>query len=110
MANTFTRKLAQNVGTTAEQVGTYTVAANTTAVVVGFTVTNKSGGAIAANVFINDGAANTSISTNAPISSGSSLILAGGDQKLVLITGDSIYVQSSAASSLDVVLSILEIT
>jgi hypothetical protein len=110
MANTFTRKLAQNVGTTPDQVGTYTVAANTTAVVVGFTVTNKTGSSVAANVFLNDGASNTSISTNAPISSGSSLILAGGDQKLVLITGDRIYVQSSAASSLDVVLSILEIT
>ncbi len=34
----------------------------------------------------------------------------GGDQKLVLITGDKVYVQSSAASSIDAVLSILEIT
>lgn len=110
MANTFTRKLARGVGTTPDRVGSYTVAANTRAVVVGFTVTNTTGSSVAANVFINDGAANTSISTNAPISSGSSLILAGGDQKLVLITGDSLYVQSSASSSLDVVVSILEIT
>jgi hypothetical protein len=34
----------------------------------------------------------------------------GGDQKVVMETGDSIYVQSSAASSVDVVMSIMEIT
>ena len=110
MANTFTRKLSQNVGTTATAVGAYTVAANTTVVVVGLTVTNKTGSSITANVFINDGAANTYVSASAPISSGSSLVAVGGDQKLVLITGDRVFVQSSASSSIDAVLSILEIT
>ena len=110
MANTFTRKLSQNIGTSAIAVGSYTVAANTTVVVVGLTVTNKTGSSIAANVFINDGAANTFVTANAPISSGSSLVAVGGDQKVVLLPGDKIYVQSSAASSLDAVLSILEIT
>jgi len=92
MANTFTRKLSRGVGTTATQVGGYTVQASTTAVVVGLTI------------------ANTSIVTNAPISSGASLVPIGGDQKIVLITGDKIYVQSSAASSIDAILSIMEIT
>lgn len=110
MANTFTRKISQNVGTTATAIGAYTVAANTTVVVVGLTVTNKTGSSISANVFINDGSANTYVSANAPISSGSSLVAVGGDQKLVLITGDKVYVESSAASSVDAVLSILEIT
>jgi hypothetical protein len=78
---------------------------------VGLTVTNTSGSAITANVYINDvGAANTYIVANAPISSGASLIPVGGDQKVVLITGDKIFVQSSAASSIDAVLSIMEIT
>lgn len=110
MANTFTRKLSRGVGTTAAAIGSYTVAANTTVVIVGLTVTNTSGSAITANVFINDGAANTSVVTNAPISSGASLIPVGGDQKMVLLTGDSLYVQSSAASSIDAILSIMEIT
>jgi len=109
MANTFKRKLSRGIGVTATQVGTYTVGAGTTAVVIGLTVTNTSGSAISANVFLNDGAANTSILTNAPVSSGSSLVVVGGDQKVVLETGDSIYVQSSAASSIDVVMSIMEI-
>jgi hypothetical protein len=110
MANTFTRKLSQNIGTSAIQVGVYTVAANTTAVVVGLTMTNKTGSAITANVWLNDGAANTFVTANAPISSGASLVAVGGDQKLVMVTGDKIYVQSSAASSVDAILSILEIT
>ncbi len=109
MANTFKRKLSRAIGTTATQVGTYTVGAGNTAVVIGLTVTNTSGSAISANVFLNDGVANTSILTTAPISSGSSLVVVGGDQKVVLETGDSIYVQSSAASSVDVVMSIMEI-
>lgn len=111
MANTFTRKLSRGVGTTATAVGSYTVGANTTTVVVGLTVTNTSGGAITANVYINDqSAANTYVVANAPISSGASLVAVGGDQKIVLIEGDKIYVQSSAASSVDAVLSIMEIT
>ena len=110
MANTFTRKLSRDIGTSAIAVGSYTVAANTTVVVVGLTVTNKTGSSIAANVFIDDGSANTYVTANAPVSSGSSLVAVGGDQKVVLLPGDKIYVQSSAASSLDAVLSILEIT
>ena len=110
MANTFSRKLSQNIGTSPISIGSYTVAANTTVVVVGLTVTNKTGSALTANVFISDGSANTYVTANAPVSSGASLVAVGGDQKVVLLAGDTIYVQSSASSSLDAVLSILEIT
>lgn len=111
MANTFTRKLSRNVGTGAIQIGTYTVAANTTAVVIGVTVTNTSGSAITANVYLQDSTvANTYIVANAPISSGASLVPVGGDQKIVMITGDKLFVQSSAASSVDAIMSIMEIT
>ncbi len=111
MANTFTRKLSRSVGTTPDNLGSYTVGANTTAVVIGLSVTNTTGGSITANVYINDNAAaNTYLVTNAPVSSGSSLLVGGGDQKIVLIAGDKIYVQSSAATSIDAVMSIMEIT
>jgi hypothetical protein len=110
MANTFSRKLARNVGNTASRVDSYTVASGTSTIIVGLTLTNTTGSAIAANVFINDGVANTYLVVNGPISSGSSLVLAGGDQKVVLQTGDGVFVQSSAASSLDAVMSIMEIT
>jgi len=110
MANTFKRKLSRSVGTTPTIVGSYTVGAGATSVIIGLTVTNILGSTVSANVFINDGSANTSLLTTAPISSGSSLVVVGGDQKVVLETGDKIYVQSSAASSVDVVMSIMEIT
>jgi hypothetical protein len=109
MANTFKRKLSRSIGTTATQVGTYEVGSGVTSVIIGLTVTNISGSSISANVFLNDGVANTSILTSAPVGSGSSLVVVGGDQKVVLEEGDSIYVQSSAASSVDVVMSIMEI-
>jgi hypothetical protein len=81
-----------------------------TSVIIGLTVTNILGATVSANVFLNDGAANTSLVTTGPISSGSSLVVVGGDQKVVMEAGDKIYVQSSSASSLDVVMSIMEIT
>jgi hypothetical protein len=110
MANTFLRKLSKDVGATAAQVGTYTVPGGTTSVVIGLTVTNITSSAVSANVYLNDQVSNTNILVSAPVSSGSSLVVVGGDQKLVLQTGDSIYVQSSAASSLDCIMSIMEIT
>jgi acetyltransferase-like isoleucine patch superfamily enzyme len=111
MANTFTRKLSRQVGTSALEIGGYTVPAATTTIVVGLSVTNTTGSAITANVYIQDSSVNnTFLVTNAPISSGSSLVVGGGDQKLVLITGDKVFVQSSASSSLDAVMSIMEIT
>ena len=110
MANTFTRKLSQNVGATADAIGNYTVPAATTTIVIGLTCTNTTGSAITANVFLGNATANTYIVANAPISSGASLIPIGGDQKIVMITGDKIYVQSSAATSIDAILSIMEIT
>ena len=54
MANTFLRKLSRNVGGTAAQVGTYTVPGGATAVVIGLTVTNTTGSALSANVYLND--------------------------------------------------------
>jgi hypothetical protein len=110
MANTFTRKLSQNVGATPDIIGNYTVPSSTTTIVIGLTCTNTTGSAITANVFLANATANTYIVANAPISSGASLIPIGGDQKIVMITGDKIYVQSSAATSIDAILSIMEIT
>ena len=111
MANTFTRKLSRLVGTSATSVGTYTVPASTTTIVVGLSVTNVTASAIAANVIILDNAAQTTrLAVNAPISAGSSLVVGGGDQKIVMVTGDRMFVQSSAASSIDTIMSIMEIT
>lgn len=110
MANTFTRKTSRNIGTAATQVGSYTVGAATSTTIIGLTVCNTSAAAVTADIYHYDGTNTTYLVKGAPINVGGSLVAVGGDQKVVLITGDSIYVKSSAATSLDVVMSVLEIT
>ena len=51
-----------------------------------------------------------SIVKGAPIPAGGSLVAIGGDQKLVMEASDIIKVKSDTATSIDVALSILEIT
>jgi len=110
MANVFKRKLSRNVGTSETAVGSYTVGAGTTTVVVGLTICNTTGSAVNASVSLDDSAADTYLVKDAPIPGGGSLVVIGGDQKVILETGDAINVVSDAASSLDVTMSIMEIT
>lgn len=110
MANTFARKTSRSVGTTAAAVGSYTVGASTSTTVIGLSLANKTNAGISANVYHYDGANVTFLVTGAPIPTGASLVVIGGDQKVVLTTGDSIFVQSSANASIDAVMSVLEIT
>lgn len=110
MANSFTRKTSRNIGTTAVQVGSYSVGSLTTATVIGLVVCNTTTSPVTADVYHYDGTNTTYIVKNAPIPAGGALVPIGGDQKTVLLTGDSIYVKSSAATSLDAIMSILEIS
>ena len=52
----------------------------------------------------------THIIKDGPIPTGGSLVILGGDQKVVLMTGDKVIVTSNTASSCDVIMSFLEIT
>jgi hypothetical protein len=110
MANTFNRKLSRNVGTSLTAVGSYTVGSSTKTVIVGLTLANVSGSSINVDATVNDGSNDYYIIKNAPIAAGGSLVVVGGDQKIVLNTSDSIKVKSDTASSLDAILSIMEIT
>jgi hypothetical protein len=108
MANTFLRKTSREIGANLTIVGNYTVPANVGAVVVGLCVSNITTDDIEANVVIDNGISSYYIVNSAPITDGSSLVVAGRDQKLILQTGDSIKINSSAADSIDVVMSIME--
>lgn len=110
MANTFDRKTQRAVGTTRQQIESYVVAASTQTTVIGLSVANITASSITVTVEHYDGVNYTHIVKDAPVPVGGSLVVVGGDQKLVLSTGDSMYVTSSAASSADVMMSILEIT
>lgn len=110
MANTFNRKLSRNVGTSLTAVGSYTVGSSTKTVVVGLVLANVSGSSINVDATVNDGTNDYYMIKNAPIAAGGSLVVVGGDQKIVLNTSDSIKVKSDTASSLDAIMSIMEIT
>ena len=110
MANTFKRKLSRSVGTTLTAVGSYTVAASTQVTVIGLAVSNTSSAQVLVDATVNDGTNDTYLIKQAPVPSGGALVIIGGDQKVVLETNDSIKVKSDTASSVDVVMSILEIT
>lgn len=110
MANNFKRKLSRSIGTTLTSVGSYTVPASTEVTVIGLDIANTSSSQVLVDATVNDGSNDTYLIKEAPIPSGGSLVVIGGDQKVVLEPSDSIKVKSDTASSVDVVLSILEIT
>ena len=110
MANAFKNKTQRQIGTSLTVVESYTVPGSTETTVIGLTIANTTASAIDVDATLNDGTNDFYIVKEAPVPVGSSLVVIGGDQKVVMMPGDSIKVKSSAATSADAVMSILEIT
>lgn len=113
MANIFKNKTSRGVGTVATQVGAYVVPNGATSTAIGLSISNISNSSISVSAFLNEANnanANTYLIRNAPVPVGATLVIVGGDQKLVMKTGDSVYLTSSANTSVDAVMSILETT
>ena len=109
MANAFKLNTKKNIGTADSAI--YTCPSATETTIIGLNLANTTTSAIEANVkLLNNGGDSCFVIKSAPIPIGSSLVPVGGDQKLVMNANDVIQVSSSAASSIDVCLSILEIT
>ena len=109
MANAFKNRTLRAVGTSPTDVGAV-VASSTETTLIGMTLANITSGVISVTATLHDGSNTTHIVKDAPIPTGGSLILLGGDQKVVLMTGDKVIVTSNTASSVDVIMSFLEIT
>ena len=108
MANTFKLKTKANVGLTTSNV--YVVPASTTTVVIGVTLANTSGSGINVGVGVTRASADDiSVLKNVPIPQGSSLEFMQGN-KVVLEATDTLTAESDVNSTLDVALSIMEIT
>lgn len=106
----FKRYTSRGIGTVPVTVGSYVVAANTATTIIGLTISNTIEEPIDVEVNLVDTSNNhTSIVTNAPVPIGSTLIIVGGSQKVVMETGDFIQISSSANNSIDSVMSILEV-
>ena len=115
MANKFKLKTFEQGATAVNtNIATYTVPASTTTIIIGLTISNITGNSITVDAQIvsttNDVTTNVSsyIGKDLPIPSGSALdVLAG---KVVLQTGDTIVVQSDTLASVNISMSIMEIT
>ena len=107
MSSTFRSYAAQAVGIT--PVDIYTVPAVTSTTVIGLSLANVTASAVTATVTITKAGVVTNIVKNIPIPTGSSVVIVGGEQKLVLEAGNKFSVTSNTASSIDVIGSILEI-
>lgn len=108
MANNFKLKTKASVGVST--VGIYTVPTATTTTVIGITLANVSGSGINVGVGVTRASSdNVSILKNVPIPQGSSLEVMSGN-KLVLEATDTLTVKSDVASSLDVSVTIMEMT
>ena len=119
MANLFKLKTKPSVATSLAEY--YDVPASTTAVVLGISLSNITSSSVTADVqIISDTAdhsdiadasanADTYLVKNAPVPAGGTLEIMAGN-KLVLQTTDKIKVKASAGTSIDLLISVMEIT
>lgn len=113
MTNAFIRKVKNITGTTLTTIGTNdtngTCPAAHTWTAVGLTVANTYSTAIKASVALYDNTTTYYLVKDADIPIGGTLVVIGGDQKVVMNNPDRIRVATSnAAYTCDVILSILD--
>ena len=108
MANLFKSYPVKDVGTSPSTV--YTCPAATQTTLIGLSVANTSASPITADAFVTRSAVNYYLVKDATVAVGGSLVIVGGDQKVVLEPSDVLKVETSAAASADCFASLLEIT
>jgi len=110
MANIFKNSISGSIGTS--NVIVYAVPAATSTTVIGMSVANVITSNINVSVTLtsNSQAKTVYLVKNANVPANGSLVIAGGEQKIVMSALDSLTVASSAATSADVVVSVLEIS
>ena len=117
MANTFKNVTVRATSLAADTdvaIGSAVGSSSTTHTIIGMSISNITSGVITTTVKLTNSSTETYIVKDANIPVGSSLLVAGGDQKIVLwhdgSNGDLIKVQSNTANSMNIVLSYLEST
>lgn len=101
----FKNYVNKNVGTSAVTV----VTASSETTVIGMSVANVTVNPITVNVYVTISSVDYFIVKDAVVPAGGALVPVGGSQKLVLESGDALKVVSSAATSADVIASVLEV-
>ena len=101
----FNNQLTKNVTTSATAV--VDAPATGTKTLIGLSISNTTGSGILVDAYITKSGFNYYLIKNAPINAGGTLVVIGGDQKVVLNTTDTVYAVSSVATSADAVASFL---
>jgi len=97
MAQNFRRYTLNSVGTGATSIA----AADSYDTIIGIRLANTTSNMILVDAYINDGTNNIYIVREAPIPAGSSLELIDGASKIIVESGDQLFIQSDTASSVD---------
>ena len=105
MAQNFRRYTLSAVGASPEAVS---AAFDSYDTIIGISVSNILGATILVDVYINDGSNNIYLVKSAPIPSGGALQVLDGGAKVVVQSGDRMYVVSDTASSADVWVSVVD--
>ena len=112
MANIFTNRFKPNIGTANTAV--YQAPIATSSTVIGLSIANRTtSNTITISAYVLDSSNSytaTYIVNNATVPIGGTIVVVGGDQKLVLKANDSVQVTSSVTNSADAILSVLEIS
>lgn len=108
MANTFTSYANKSVGVAAVTVAT--VAASTQTTIIGMSCANITTSPVTVDAYVSRSGIDYYLIKGATIPVGGSLVIVGGDQKVVLVVSDSLKVVSSTVASVDVITSVLNIT
>jgi hypothetical protein len=107
MAQNFRRYIERSIGTTAVDIpdGTNFDSYDT---LVGINLANITGQQILVSVYIANSGNNYYLIKDAPIPSGSALQVLDGGAKVVVASGDRLYIQSDTANSVDAVVSAVD--
>lgn len=102
MAQNFRRITAVNIGTSAVDFPDGSNFPSGYHTLIGIRICNTSASTVNVSAYINNGSANIYIQKSpTTIAPGAALELIDGASKIVVQSGDRLYIQSSAASSLD---------
>ena len=107
MANLFKSYPVKDVGTSPSTV--YTCPAATQTTLIGLSVANTSASPITADAYVTRSAVDYYLVKGATVPVGGSLVIVGGDQKVVLQAADALYVVNSDLTSGDAFASLLEV-
>lgn len=109
MATTFKNYLTSNIGVTPTTVVTGGASQTT---IYSLTVANikSPAAAVTVSVLMTSGATTSYMVKDAPVPSGSSIIIVGAPQKVALENGDIVQVVASAPIAVDVIVSTVELS